>query len=242
MKKLLSVAICASAVAAFGADVPVALGEVGVTAVTSSFTNTIVAVSYEDLGGGNVTASNLVKTTNLSLGDLLYVYNGANFDAFVLDGVAEGAKYWKPLDVVSPGVIGDISINTSSSADAVRVAAGKGIWLVRPNGWAGSSFTFYIYGKPTTSTSVSVTAGTSMLVGNPKSAAQSPTITTPNIGDMIMVPNEASKTGMRKYTYETGGWRYSYKVAPTVAAPSIPAGMGFWYVAHGDGSGATVSW
>ena len=76
MKKLLSIAVCASAVAAFATDTPITLGQVGVTAITSSYTNTVVAVSYKELGDGdgNITISNIVKTANLEVDDLLYVF------------------------------------------------------------------------------------------------------------------------------------------------------------------------
>ena len=195
MKKLLSIAVCASAVAASAADVPVTLGEVGVTAITSTTTNTIVAVSYTDLASnGNITASNLVKTANLTVGDHLYVYKGNNsMDAFELD-VAGGVKYWKPSSVVSPMADG-VSISASSSADSVTVPVGSGVWLVRGSGYTGGSFTFYIYGKPASPAAVSVTAGTSALVGNPTQTGKAPTFTVgPNNNDKILVSvNQSAK-------------------------------------------------
>ena len=233
MKKLLLVAICASAVAAFGADVPVALGEVGVTAVSSSTANTIVAVSYEDLGGGNVTASNLVKTANLTVGDLLYVYNDASFDAFEL-AESGGVLYWRPSTVVSPLDTG-ISVSKSSSADSIRIAVGKGVWLIRSN-WDGNPFTFYIYGKPVTSLDpVSVTSGTSALVGNPTQSAASPSITVgPNNGDQIIVPASNGAGVLRwKYNSSQEKWSYGKPSAARSTPPEIPAGTGFWYVAAG---------
>ena len=138
MKKLLSIAVCASAVAASAADVPVTLGEVGVTAITSTTTNTIVAVSYTDLASnGNITASNLVKTANLTVGDHLYVYKSNNsMDAFEL-AEAGGVKYWRSSTVVSP-VVDGVSISTSSSADSVTVPVGTGVWLVRGSGYTAS--------------------------------------------------------------------------------------------------------
>ena len=46
MKKLLSIAVAAFATAALSETVPCA--DVGVTAITTSLKNTIVAVSYDD--------------------------------------------------------------------------------------------------------------------------------------------------------------------------------------------------
>ena len=244
MKKLLSIAVCASAVAASAADVPVTLGQVGVTAITSSTTNTIVAVSYTDLASdGNITASNLVKTANLTVGDHLYVYKGNNsMDAFELD-VAGGVKYWKPSSVVSPMADG-VSISASSSADSVTVPVGSGVWLVRGSGYTGGSFTFYIYGKPASPAAVSVTAETSALVGNPTQTDKAPTFTVgPNNNDKILVPHNGSATGMRTWTYSSTKKLWWYKEGGNrtfqAAAPTIPAGSGFWYAAAGA---VTFNW
>ena len=65
MKKLLSIAVCASAVAAFATDTEIPLGDVGVTAITSDLTNTIVAVSYKQLGDGD---SNINENKNTFTG------------------------------------------------------------------------------------------------------------------------------------------------------------------------------
>jgi len=237
MKKLLSIAVCVSAVAAFATDVPVSLGEVGVTAIDSSTTNTVIAVSYTDLASaGNITASNLVKTANLTVGDLLYVYNDASFDAFELD-MSGGVKYWKPSTVVSPLDAG-ITVSKSSSADSVRVAVGKGVWLIRGSDWDGEPFTFYIYGKPYDSLAPVSVSG-SALVGNPTQTSKSPTFTSgPTAGDKIVVPY-ANKTGALIWNYSSADGGYWWvKVGQTsLTAPAIPAGTGFWYVGT-----ATFNW
>jgi len=245
MKKLLSVAICASAVAAFGTEVPVELGEVGVTAITSSTTNTIVAVSYTDLESGNITASNLVKTANLTLGDYLYVYDGTVFKAFILAGSDPGVKYWQGVTTVSTGAGISAVVNPAASADSTTIPAGQGVWLVRGSNWDGNEFTFYIYGKPATETSVTVTAGTSMLVGNPKTSAASPTVTTAKNFDQIIIPgNTAAGNVIWKYNSSKSLWYYftSDNVRHSQSsAPEIAAGKGFWYVT-GAGASVTITW
>ena len=246
MKKLLAIAACASAVAAFGTNVELSLGDVGVTAVTSSTTNTIVAVSYKDLadGDGNVTASNLVKTTNLTLGDYLYVYNNGSFHAFELKGETSGVKYWEGVSTVNPAPDGiTVTDAISSDAEGARLAVGTGVWLVRGSSWDGAQFTFFIYGKPATETSVSITSGTTKLVGNPTQTDKAPTFTTgPNNGDRVLIPYPSSVTGMRTYTYVFGtGWRYSLKQKDGYNFPSIPAGTGFWYVAVSTDPASTVT-
>ena len=72
MKKLLSIVVIAVAVTAVAAEKTVAT--VGVTAITSSKQHTIVSVPYTELGtGGNICVSNLIKTANLDLGDIVEV-------------------------------------------------------------------------------------------------------------------------------------------------------------------------
>ncbi len=73
MKKLLSM-VAVGAVAGVAMGVDVLETTVGVTAVSCSTTNAIIAVSYGDLAtSGNISISNLVKTTNLKAGDTLQV-------------------------------------------------------------------------------------------------------------------------------------------------------------------------
>ena len=238
MKKLLSIAVCASAAVAFATDVPVELGKVGVTAIDSSTTNTVIAVSYTDLASaGNITASNLVKTANLAEGDRLYVYDSGDFKAFELAVSAGGVMYWQGTATVEPGA-GIASLVPATSADNVRVAVGTGVWLVRGSNWDGNPFTFYIYGKPYDSLAPVSVSG-SALVGNPTQTSKSPTFTSgPTAGDKIVVPY-ANKTGALIWNYSDadGGYWYVKPGQTSVTAPAIPAGTGFWYVGT-----ATFNW
>ena len=236
MKKLLSIAVCVSAVAAFATEVPVSLGEVGVTAVSSSTTNTVIAVSYTDLASdGNITASNLVKTANLAVGDRLYVYDSGDFKAFVLAASGD-VKYWQGTATAEPND-GVASVTAATSADNVRVAVGTGVWLVRSSGWDGEPFSFYIYGKPVDSLS-SVSVSGSALVGNPTQTSKSPTFTSgPADNDKIVIPY-ANKTGTQIWTYSSSKGKWG--ITPSdlhSTAPAIPAGTGFWYVGT-----ATFNW
>jgi hypothetical protein len=236
MKKLLTIAVCASAVAAFATDVPVSLGEVGVTAVSSSTTNTVIAVSYTDLASaGNITASNLVKTANLTVGDRLYVYDSGDFKAFEL-ALSGSVKYWQGTATVVPKD-GIASLVAATSADSVRVAVGTGVWLVRGSGWDGNPFTFYIYGKPVDSLSPVSVSG-SALVGNPTQVSKAPTFTSgPTNGDQMIVPY-ANKLGAKIWKYSSSNSKWWVTPSETSAtAPTIPAGTGFWYVGT-----ATFNW
>ena len=241
MKKLLSIAVCASAVAAFADPTPttVTLETVGVTAITSTYTNTVVAVSYKELGDldSNITVSNIVKTANLSDGDLLYVFNDGKYQSYTLK-TAGGVKYWdRTLDYVV-GSNGQLTTDNTPAANIATLASGSGIWLVRPNGWEGASFTFYIYGKSAPVTTVNVAANTTALVGNPTQTSKAPSISGATSGDQILVPAN-NKVGMQTYNYNGSVWSTRINKVRQEGLPTINAGTGFWYVAKGA---VTINW
>ena len=248
MKKLLSIAVCASAVAAFATDVT--CGSVGVTAITSSFTNTIVAVSYKDLASdADITISNIVKTANLTAGDLLHVFkDSGTYETYTLTDNGSGVLYWAKTQNYVIGASGGLTVGTSADASITTLESGLGLWLVRTSGWTGSSFTFYIYGKPSDTTSVTVGAGKTALIGNPTQTGKAPTVTSAVKGDRILVPDEDRKGD----SIETTTYTYTGTVWNTIkivdgerkrieGLPSIPAGMGFWYISKGE-SDVRVAW
>ena len=233
MKKLLSIAVCASAVAAF-ATTNVTCGTVGVTAVTSSLTNTVVAVSFTDLASsGNITISNIVKTANLEVGDILYVFDGSSYESYTLQA-SGGVKYWDKTANYSLGSSG-LTASEGTAASMATLAVGQGLWLVRGPNWDGNAFTFYIYGKPANETTVSVSAGQN-LIGNPTASPVSPTVDGATTGDQVRIPQ--NYTFPVTYTWNGTSWRYTdpgtrQKVS-VANLPIIPAGTGFWYVAKGS--------
>ena len=240
MKKLLTIAVCASAVAALADSVEITVGEVGVTAINSSLPNTVVATSYTDLGSdGNIVVSNIVKTTNLTAGDKLYVFTSRNnYEGYTLKQNAGGVKYWDKDLNITIDAAGNESSTVSTTPSLAQLAVGTGFWLKR----ASTSEAFYIYGKPATASATSLTAGSIALIGNPTQVNKAPTISAPSNGDRIMLPSAAS-TGLTIYTYNasTAKWWYRSegKRITSDTPPTIIAGTGFWY----DPKGATqVSW
>ena len=251
MKKLLSIAVCAAAVAAYGTDPdPVTLGTVGVTAVTCSTTNAIIAVSYGDLamGGNAMTVSNLVKTANLKANDRLYVYNesGGTFTVFTLEGADGSAKFWRETETFT---LNESSTEKADPAATTR-APGYGIWLIRGTGWASANypeFTFYLYGSPdvtlptTVGTAISIPAGSVKLLGNPKSVAAAPTVTNIGTYDRIIVP-ASSLTGTKIYTWNANDKTWYSGLGTRKVELSVPAGAGFWYSATDTGSARQLYW
>ncbi|MBR3221405.1 MAG: hypothetical protein IKF72_04165 [Kiritimatiellae bacterium] len=254
MKKLLSIAVCASAVAAFADPTVIKVGSVGVTAIQSDLTNTIVAVSYKELGAGdsNITISNIVKTANLTVGDLLHVFkDGATYETYTLTAGSGNVLYWdKTANYVLDGY-GNLSAGQSTDASIATLTPGLGLWLIR-KGWDGAApFTFYIYGKPVTSAvSTSLAAGDAALIGNPTQSALVPTITGAQEGDLIQIPDSANVAiRMTKYKYmkdktDNNVLKWTTKINGSYvrSLPAIGAGKGFSYVAGSTEGTRVISW
>lgn len=252
MKKLLSIVLCAATASTLAADETAAteavLGAVGVTEITSSLQNTIVAVSYDDLAGGSgMVVSNFVKTTNLTEDDQLAIFNngegGEIYDTWVLRKNDQGVLYWAKNDKTFYVDANGLREGEGTSASAVTNAVGTGIWLCRKEKPSGS-FKFYIYGKPSSATTFTTTAGALMLVGNPKQVQVTvgpTTVTGAEQGDQVVAVDEAGKLCYYTFLNSTKGW------CTTKADgswdfdkhPKLPAGCGCWIR---TAKVATINW
>lgn len=243
MKKLLSIAFAAGSLAAL-ADTTIQGQPIGSTAIISTLTNTIVAVSFKELGpiDQNISVSNIVSTANLEVGDKVYVLVDDSYQSWTL-AEGDGYKYWaKNTQVFKLTAQGPQPPTVGASADEIRPTVGTGIWLQRGATWDGSEFTFYVYGAVTNSVQTTVTKGTKALFGNPTSASASPTITGMVKGDHILIPANGVP---KRYSYNSKGkWGFTNSSTITVSdtAPAIPAGTGAWYVSTGSSSNVTISW
>ena len=229
MKKILSIALCAAAVSAFG-DTTVSLGQVGVTAIDSGLSNTIVAVSYDDLAGGTgMVVSNFVKTTNLKKGDQLAIFNGTGtYDTWTLEE-KDDVKFWAKSEVTfTVDATGKLATGTGTAASDITQLVGTGIWLVRQD-W---SKPFYIYGKPVTNPTSTTAAGAWTLIGNPNQTGSNKiVVSNPKDFDQIVIPNASNGT-LCYYTYKSGkGWRTTdggLWVEEKDNPPMLGAGLGCW--------------
>ena len=241
MKKLLSFALCVTAVSAFAASTETVLGQVGVTAITNSLKNAIVAVSYDDLAGGSgMVVSNFVKTTNLTTGDQLAIFNNGEgaeiYDTWVLEENERGVKYWaKNAKTFTVDADGQLKEGTGLAASGVTNAVGTGIWLVRQNPMKdGKVLPFYIYGKPVVSPTSKTVADTWTLIGNPTQgtveiAAARFGADELSDGDEIVIP-VAPSGDLSRYTYSLKfGWRTTDAEGKWVkTSPSLDEGLGCW--------------
>ena len=244
MKKLLSIALCAAAVSAFG-DTVTELCTVGVTKIDSRLKNTIVAVSYDDLAGGSggMVVSNFVKTTNLTTGDQLAIFNGTGtYDTWIL-AEKDGVKFWaKNAKTFTVDADGQLKEGTGTAASDITQVVGTGIWLVRKD----PSKPFYIYGKPVTSPATATAAGAWTLIGNPNQTGsktfEKGTVSNATDGDQIVVPNE-SDGKLCYYTYNSNsdhGWRTTGSDGRWVNTPlTLGAGLGCWIWTK---TASTINW
>ena len=233
MKKLLSIAVATLAVAAVADYTP---QQVGVTAVTTTLKSTVVSVPFTSLAGGNISAKELVKTTNLASGTILYVFQNNAYTGWVLS-----ENQWIPA--TSASTIDGVNVGVPATDQ--KLNAGDAIWLVRPSGDTGSK-TFYIYGTPaglTSKTILATTGGDAVynLVANPLQSDATISIETVVAGDEIIIPGDGLPT---RYIYKTkrdgtgGTWRCNGQAA---SLPTIAVGQGFWYIRAANSAAATIT-
>ena len=242
MKKILSIALCAAAASAFADSTEVELGEVGVTAINSGLKNTIVAVSYDDLAGGTgMVVSNFVKTTNLTKGDQLAIFNGTGtYDTWTLEE-KDGVKFWAKSDVTfTVGSDGQLTKGTGASASDITKTVGTGIWLVRQD-WTKP---FYIYGMPAVNPTSTTAAGAWTLIGNPNQTTSKVfeigIVSNATDGDQIVVPIPPDGK-LCYYTYKsTKGWRTTNGTQwVDNNPPTLGAGLGCWILTQ---TASTINW
>ncbi len=221
MKALFCGVSCVAAAAVFAAESVVAT--VDVTAVDSGLENTVVAVSMLDLAsGGEMVVSNLVKTTNLTVGDKLYAFDNGKYECWTLSSSKVWEKAEKTFTVSASGVLTD---SEGVDASLVTIPVGRGIWLYRQN----TSVPFYIYGAHTDEKTSVVPSGVSAaLIGNPTQSKKAPNqIVGCVAGDQIALPSSGP---LVRYTFNGTAWVSWASGVRREGFPEISAGTGFWYI------------
>lgn len=210
---------------------------IGVMAVETDKKATIAAVPFKDFDGGDMRLANLVKTANLSEGDQLYRYDSAKggFDGWVLNADSEGILRWEKCEKnFRLTGTGETASDNGTEADETMAVQGAGIWLVRANA-PSAPFVFYLQGTASDAEPMMVAAGTTGLLGNPTSSDATPTITGMSNGDTIQFATGGALLNVYTYNSMKGQWGYwdSENKPAWVDSPTVPAGIGFWYVSKG---------
>lgn len=242
MKRILSIVLCAAAVAAFGEETTVTNVTFSLYPVTSSSKETIVAISLRGMDGQPVAVADLVKTSNLTEGDKLYTFENGKYEGWTLTGgawVGANKKY-------TMSETGQLVEAEGDDPSTVRKEVGSGIWLVRNDPYvAGTEFTFYLYGKPVDNPQTTIVGGAINLVGNPTTSQVMFTKTMlagAATGDKIEVPGGTGILGRGVYLYDGNTWTTTNPKTHLLEEgfPTIPANQGFWYVSKG--SSFTINW
>lgn len=209
--------------------------------VDSTKQYTIVAVPWLGCDGAAVKVADLVKVDNLTAGDMLYVYQGGAYKAWILQNGA-----WTPTTTVADGK----KPAAAGGAAEAALARGSALWLYRQN----AADPFYVYGQHSAdvASAPALTAGAYNLIANPNASdydLNSGKITGATKGDQVQVVGDAGVT--RLYTFDGTSWGYDNLVqvegAPfsrnerVTTGCTIPAGQGVWYVSKGA-TAPTIAW
>jgi len=237
MKKLLSVAFASLAISAMADYSPT----IGVTAVQTTYKNTIVAVPFQSLAkSANISVTDLVSTNGLPLDTELYVYFGDQYYYWYL-----GADGW----TTTPGSSTSGAEISATLNDSMKdkVAPGGAIWVVLPSIPNGTQ-NIYIYGSVPASTALTLVAGKANLVANPIQGAAYVTVTNPTKGDVITVPNDTANPDTYTYSYRKSlqAYRWVKNDAERTSAENLngvtfAVGRGFWYNSKGE-TAPSISW
>ena len=222
MKTILSLAAAFLALVAIAEPEPSPI--IGVTQISTTNKNTLVAVPFTSLTNSTVALSvkDLVCTNGLENNTWIYVHSGSAYSAWKL--TAEG---WQAAISVTPA-----QIIEASAADANQtVNYGTSFWIVLPEApAAGTPKTFCIYGNATVlPSSPAITAGVNF-VANTTQADATLTVGGMVAGDEIVMPQDGGNLryqyGISKKTKE-GKWLNNGAIADST---QVKCGQGFWYI------------
>ena len=231
MKKILTIAVASLVIAAVADSYS---PQIGVTTLSLSLKNNILPVQFTSLTNGNVTADALVCTNNIPLNSYLFVYNDG-YSAWQLQETG-----WVGLGISSD--IGGISSATAGAANT-ELIAGSAIWLSFPD--AKATRLVSVYGKVAASTNITIVAGKSNLICNPKGTDATLVFSdgfTPTKGDKITVVGTETYSGY--YVYNGTVWKkVTVSGMEDAGTISIPAYCGCWYVSKATGaSPGSIVW
>ena len=246
MKLRLMICAAAASTALFATDVTSA-ATYAVMNVTNAYTDTVIAVPWVGLDGDPILVSNLVNSTTLSDGDMLYMYDNVSSNWYGYTKV-DGA--WQGYTTVTEAKI------TIGAADAQTAARGTGLIIQRASG--SPSTNILLCGRVGTGdVTTTIAANGKTLFANPtaQDAALNTTFKTgANYGDIISIPQ--NNGGTLQYIFDGTEWGRTNLMATTVtingkertrnskvwqAGGTIPAGTGAWYESKGS-EDRTINW
>ncbi len=248
MKKILfsAAAVCAAGLAmATSVESP---NTFGVLKIDSANAETVVSVPWEAVGSGNVKVKDFVMTSNMTAGDILYLYDSEKetYKGWMLQ-VQDSEKSWVGLTPVTS--IGGKTVQTGSDDDTL--ARGQALIICRSN----TSAPIYLYGQyTTTGVSYSMAAGKATLfapvnttssafyLNNDTSDIPNGTMvpcvtewTNVNADDMIRLQTANGNAIMLNWNSTANKWGREKGDGSFVYTRAVlQPGMGAWYISKGD--------
>lgn len=193
---------------------------IGTLPVTVVKDQQLMAVPFAD-ADGEISVNDMVKTSDLTEGDKLYVANGNGYDMWKLEG-----GQWKSANKVTIKADGSVDEGVSLSAENAKVKRGDAFWLETANG----GNVMLLGGKSNADSSVAV-AGKWNLIGNPGIEDKTLAATGFVNGDKVSILQENGY--LKTWTFKTSqnGWWVRGSDARTI---TVPAGKGIWFYANGS--------
>ena len=203
---------------------------VGVMYVKTSAQKAMVAVPWEQIGGGAISAADLIDTRDLKDDDLLHVYDKANgqYRTWTLKGGAwtEG----KTFRITE----GKVSESSSGTATDMTVSRGDGVWLERGN----TEEPFHLIGQYNAEKVALPGEAGWNICGNAGLEAAAVADLGAEAGDIIIVPTEAAPV---RYTKKGDKWGRYVETTKDVGGRiittsewqeggAVGVGQGFWLV------------
>lgn len=226
MKKLLSLAV---ATFAFAAMADYTGQTIGVTKITTTNQNTIVAVPFTSLTNSlaDISANDLVSPVGLPPETVLQVFKNDQYYGWQLDQDTGWVA------------VADSSTTPAAVIANSTIACGGAIWVVLPAA-PSTPQDIYIYGDFSNEPTESAIVAGANLIANPLQSDATFTLAgTPIKGDQIIIPNDSNP---ESYTYSKKGKWTGDGAAVDISSLSIKVGQGFWYVRKDGSEVSKVTW
>ena len=206
---------------------------VGVMYVKTPAQKAMVAVPWEQIGGGAISAADLIDTRDLADGDKLHVYDKVQ-SRYKTWTLKDGA--WSPLGTrkIEAGKVSELSAGDPGEA---TIARGDGVWLERGN----TEKPFHLIGQYNAEKVTLPSAAGWNICGNAGIEKAAVADLGAGDGDTIIVPTEAEPI---RYTKKDGAWGCYKETVTEVEVKGrkvktsvwttedceIGVGQGFWLV------------
>ena len=213
-------------------------------------TEVIIGVPWIEPGQGSegIAVSNIVKTANLSVGDLLCWYdtNATSWKFWRLTNGANDVKYWQ--SVVTSN---DESGFSATDASETALKRGEAVLLNRRSGTTPAT-TIYVVGQYSAAATDTITLprGKTTLIAPPRDTATdlNSRVTWTNVtaGDQILVQS-GSGASAKIYVWDSSLEKWGSQTVENfefvfTAGAVVPAGHGAFFKAAAQGNTPTVTW